>query len=478
MTIPEIGRIAAPTPPVVMLTSNRTRELHDALKRRCLYHWIDHPGSSARSRSCGCGRRRSASALARDVAAAVAGCASWISRSHPVSPRRSTGRTRWRSWAPTPRRADRRRHARRRREGPRGPASSSPPGSPTSSATAMRDGRAIRVARLVAFGRTSAREACPSAPAGSSRSCRRSRRSARRPRAPVLGGTRLARRRAANIDGVRRRLRGVDRDARPEGVVRSSSTCRRRRGAGTDWGDAAARPRGPRRPAAASWSAPATTRSPSDGEAAIRIVASAAEVLREKSFADLTEEERARGRADPPARRSRAERAHAAARARPRRVPRSTFAGRSGARCARRASRSNGPGARVDPSPAARAAARRQRVDGAVLAGAAAVRVRGDGGRPPRGGLRLRHEAHARHADAAHARPRPGAARDRRLVQDWEGGTSIGESLRRCWTGGASGRRCAAPSSCSAPTAWSAATRSCCARRWRGCGGWRTGSCG
>ena len=43
VTIPELGSIAAATPPVVVLTSNRTRELHDALKRRCLYHWIDHP---------------------------------------------------------------------------------------------------------------------------------------------------------------------------------------------------------------------------------------------------------------------------------------------------------------------------------------------------------------------------------------------------------------------------------------------------
>src|SRR6476659_7936727 len=44
VTIPEVGRIAAETPPAVVITSNRTRELHDALKRRCLYHWIDHPG--------------------------------------------------------------------------------------------------------------------------------------------------------------------------------------------------------------------------------------------------------------------------------------------------------------------------------------------------------------------------------------------------------------------------------------------------
>jgi MoxR-like ATPase len=44
VSIPELGTVAAVTPPTVVLTSNRTRELHDALKRRCLYHWIDHPG--------------------------------------------------------------------------------------------------------------------------------------------------------------------------------------------------------------------------------------------------------------------------------------------------------------------------------------------------------------------------------------------------------------------------------------------------
>jgi MoxR-like ATPase len=46
ITIPEIGTIVAPAPPLVVLTSNRTRELHDALKRRCMYHWIDYPPAS------------------------------------------------------------------------------------------------------------------------------------------------------------------------------------------------------------------------------------------------------------------------------------------------------------------------------------------------------------------------------------------------------------------------------------------------
>jgi MoxR-like ATPase len=71
VTIPEIGRVGAETPPAVIVTSNRTRELHDALKRRCLYHWIDHPDlerevAIVRTRAPHVGE-----ALARDVAGAV-----------------------------------------------------------------------------------------------------------------------------------------------------------------------------------------------------------------------------------------------------------------------------------------------------------------------------------------------------------------------------------------------------------------------
>jgi MoxR-like ATPase len=46
ITIPEIGTIKAPEPPLVVVTSNRTREIHDALKRRCLYHWVDYPDAA------------------------------------------------------------------------------------------------------------------------------------------------------------------------------------------------------------------------------------------------------------------------------------------------------------------------------------------------------------------------------------------------------------------------------------------------
>jgi MoxR-like ATPase len=45
VTIPEYGTVKAPAPPIVIVTSNRTREIHDAIKRRCLYHWIDYPSA-------------------------------------------------------------------------------------------------------------------------------------------------------------------------------------------------------------------------------------------------------------------------------------------------------------------------------------------------------------------------------------------------------------------------------------------------
>ena len=50
ITVPELGTIRAAVPPIVVLTSNRTRDVHDALKRRCLYHWMEHPDLRARAR--------------------------------------------------------------------------------------------------------------------------------------------------------------------------------------------------------------------------------------------------------------------------------------------------------------------------------------------------------------------------------------------------------------------------------------------
>jgi MoxR-like ATPase len=72
VTIPELGTIRATHPPIVVLTSNRTRELHDALKRRCLFHWIDYPDAE---RSAEIIRRRvpgSSRLLAQQVATTIA----------------------------------------------------------------------------------------------------------------------------------------------------------------------------------------------------------------------------------------------------------------------------------------------------------------------------------------------------------------------------------------------------------------------
>jgi len=72
VSIPEIGRVVAGEPPAVVVTSNRTRELHDALKRRCLYHWIDHPGLEREVEIIRVRAPQVSEALARDVAGAVA----------------------------------------------------------------------------------------------------------------------------------------------------------------------------------------------------------------------------------------------------------------------------------------------------------------------------------------------------------------------------------------------------------------------
>src|SRR5829696_7827875 len=71
VTVPEVGRVAAETPPAVIVTSNRTRELHDALKRRCLYHWIDHPSLDRELEIIRARAPEVPEALARDVAEAV-----------------------------------------------------------------------------------------------------------------------------------------------------------------------------------------------------------------------------------------------------------------------------------------------------------------------------------------------------------------------------------------------------------------------
>ena len=72
VTIPEFGTVTAPEPPLVVLTSNRTRELHDALKRRCLYHWVEQPDVAREVAIVRLRAPEVAGDLARQVAGAVA----------------------------------------------------------------------------------------------------------------------------------------------------------------------------------------------------------------------------------------------------------------------------------------------------------------------------------------------------------------------------------------------------------------------
>ncbi|MEL6619255.1 MAG: MoxR family ATPase [Pseudomonadota bacterium] len=71
VTIPELGTVAAPEPPVVILTSNRTREVHDALKRRCLYHWVDYPDFDREMEILNARAPEAADTLSREVVAFV-----------------------------------------------------------------------------------------------------------------------------------------------------------------------------------------------------------------------------------------------------------------------------------------------------------------------------------------------------------------------------------------------------------------------
>jgi MoxR-like ATPase len=94
LTIPEYGTVVAAAPPITLITSNRTREIHDALKRRCLYHWVGFPSVEREldivrpgaGRPSGCTVRWSSSSSA---------CAPSTCSSRPASPSRSTGPTRW-----------------------------------------------------------------------------------------------------------------------------------------------------------------------------------------------------------------------------------------------------------------------------------------------------------------------------------------------------------------------------------------------
>ena len=67
VTIPELGTIKAAEPPIVIITSNRTREVHDALKRRCLYHWVGYPDAKRELEIVKAQRPKASAALAREV---------------------------------------------------------------------------------------------------------------------------------------------------------------------------------------------------------------------------------------------------------------------------------------------------------------------------------------------------------------------------------------------------------------------------
>jgi MoxR-like ATPase len=73
VTIPELGTIKAPEPPIVILTSNRTREVHDALKRRCLYHWVDYPAFDRELAILNARVPEASAALSREIVAFVQG---------------------------------------------------------------------------------------------------------------------------------------------------------------------------------------------------------------------------------------------------------------------------------------------------------------------------------------------------------------------------------------------------------------------
>ena len=71
ITIPEIGTLAAKEPPVVVITSNRTREIHDAVKRRCFYHWVDYPDAQRELEILRRKAPRAAAGLSKEVVAFV-----------------------------------------------------------------------------------------------------------------------------------------------------------------------------------------------------------------------------------------------------------------------------------------------------------------------------------------------------------------------------------------------------------------------
>ena len=99
ITIPEIGTIAAERPPIVVITSNRTREIHDALKRRCFYYWVDYPNAERELQILTLKAPAASERLTRR-GGRVRGnvCARWTCSSCPASLKPSTGARLWWRW--------------------------------------------------------------------------------------------------------------------------------------------------------------------------------------------------------------------------------------------------------------------------------------------------------------------------------------------------------------------------------------------
>ena len=301
VTIPEVGRIAAEPPPAVIVTSNRTRELHDALEAPLPLPLDRPPGAGARGGDRArprAARRRGARARGRRRRSR--GCARWTWRSAPAWPRRSTGRTRSRSWGPsgwTPR-------------PPRdtlGAVVKDHEDQEMVAAPSRRGGRgrmASRPAVPLAAGRLRARPArgagCPSAPAASSTFVPGGRRARARSTATPSTG-RAASTMVASRDDLETYdevfdewFRSLRADAEPELSLELDLPRRRPRtsSSATSRRTIEVRRRADRRRAG---SAPARRTSPP--RAMKRRSGSsraAVEVLRSKSFAYLSEEERQR----------------------------------------------------------------------------------------------------------------------------------------------------------------------------------------
>ena len=413
ISVPELGVVRAEVPPVVVLTSNRTRDVHDALKRRCLYHWIAHPDFE---RELAIVRLRAPEVpelLARDVAAAaealrglelykppgVAETIDWAealvdARARPASTRRRSTRRSARSSSTARIRSGCARTV-----------------SPSSSARRWRavpettDARSRRRS-----GSRSRSRACCAARASRCRSARRS------TFAQALGCVGLADRVRACTGPAGRRSCN-----RPEDIAAFDRAFAvfwdRRRGGADD--ESSCRPR---RSIIALDVPDADDRRRADGDdgvdaPVVTVRWSPGEILRHRDFALVHARRVRRGppadgrpaarraRARPSRRRKRVARAHGA---------RPICAAPCGVRCAPAASRSSARSSRrATRTRRARAAARRERLDGAVRACVRPLPARG--GRQPHAGrgVRARDPPHAGHARAHVARSRRRGARRR-----------------------------------------------------------------